>query len=206
MLLTSLLTKENVIAIIVILAIMVILALAFNLIVKKQAKEDVTVNSRKRLIKDLIFKAIPFMDMPQGGSVSLTMLPLLVISFRNGPKWGLIGGLLYAVINLLLDGKLYHWSSIFLDYLFAFGIMGIAGLFRTSVIKSNNVLSYVFLVIGSSIAVFGRLVFAVLSGIIAFETPFGASVAYNAPYVLISGALCIIALCIIKNIVLYEIK
>ena len=133
MLLTSLLTKENVIAMIVILAIMVILALIFNLIVKKQAKEDVTVNSRKRLIKDLIetsilvsltvvldliFKAIPFMDMPQGGSVSLTMLPLLVISFRNGPKWGLIGGVLYAVINLLLDGKLYHWSSIFLDYLF----------------------------------------------------------------------------------------
>ena len=41
----------------------------------------------------------------------------------------------------LLDGKLYHWSSIFLDYLFAFGVIGLAGVFKSFVEKSSNKLS-----------------------------------------------------------------
>ena len=221
MLLTKILTKENVIAMLVILAIFAAFAVLFHYLSKKINKEEVARTNNKRLIKDivetsilvsltivldLIFKMIPFMDMPQGGSVSLTMLPLLVIAFRNGTKWGVIGGVTYSILNLLLDGELYHWSSIFLDYLFAFGVIGLAGLFRPLVIKSNKTLSYVYMIIASTIVVLGRLAFAVLSGIIAFETPFVPSLVYNAPYILISGALCIASLCIIKNVVLNDIK
>ena len=216
MLLSSILTKENLIAILVILAIITVFAVIFNVLTKKH-KEVQVKTSQKRLIKDLIetsilvsltvvldliFKMIPFMDMPQGGSVSLTMLPLLVIAYRNGTKWGVIGGVTYAIINLLLDGKLYHWSSIFLDYLFAFGVIGLAGVFKSFVEKSSNKLSYVYLVLGSSLVVVARLAFAVLSGIIAFETPFVPSLVYNAPYILISGALCIVSLCIIKDVII----
>ena len=54
------------------------------------------------VLLDLLFKAIPILKMPTGGSFSLTMLPLIINGYRNGLKWGIISGLAYAVINFAL--------------------------------------------------------------------------------------------------------
>ena len=157
------------------------------------------------VVLELIFKMIPFMDMPQGRSISLTMLPLLMISFRRGPLYGVLGGLVFSIINLLIDGTLYHWSSFFLDYTFAFGLIGLAGVVNP-LLKDNSKKNIIYLILGSLLGIFFRLCCATLSGIIAFETPFIASLVYNAPYILISGMICIIIIISVNRIILYKIE
>jgi thiamine transporter len=87
------------------------------------------------VLLDFLFKAIPFMEMPTGGSFSLAMMPVILNGYRNGTKWGIISGICYAVINFMIDGFWWHWGSIFFDYLIAFGILGLSGLFKNILIN-----------------------------------------------------------------------
>ncbi len=76
---------------------------------------------------------------PLGGSVTLcSMLPVLLIAYKYGPKWGLFTGFTYGVIQLLLDlGQVLSWgmtpvalvTSFVLDYLVAFAMLGLAGVY-----------------------------------------------------------------------------
>ena len=51
-------------------------------------------------IIDLLFELIPFMNMPEGGHISVAMLAIIINGFRNGWKYGLAGGLLFAVLAI----------------------------------------------------------------------------------------------------------
>lgn len=77
-------------------------------------------------------------DLPFGGGVTLcSMLPIVVVSFRHGWKWGGFAGFVYSVIQLLLglDNVQYASSAVMaggivvLDYLLAFTVIGFAALF-----------------------------------------------------------------------------
>ena len=214
------LTKENLLGILIAILVVTLICFGIYFLMKLGNKNKATNTSNTRskeircmietslmvafaVILDLIFKNIPFLDMPMGGSASLTMLPIFVISFRRGPKWGIICGAVYSVINLLFDGKLYHWTSIFFDYLIAFGVLGIAGYFKV-LLGDNKVKNSLVFIIGTFFATLGRFVCATLSGMIAFETPFVASMVYNAPYIFVSMIMCIIVLELIQDIILYE--
>lgn len=80
-----------------------------------------------------------------GGSVTAaSMVPCMIIAYRYGVKWGIFTGGVYGILQLLFGlGSLKTISNSFLlvvgavvlDYLVAFGAMGLAGLFR----KSKNV-------------------------------------------------------------------
>jgi len=74
---------------------------------------------------------IKLFTMPQGGSVTLlSMLPLLLIGLRWGPQWGIGAGLIYGVLQYLQDGYSLTPFNLILDYVLAFGVLGIAGFFR----------------------------------------------------------------------------
>lgn len=84
----------------------------------------------------LILSLIKLFDAPYGGSVTLaSMLPIIVISVLYGTKWGVLSGLVFAVLTMLLTGipapPVLNVSSyflvIFLDYILAFGALGLAG-------------------------------------------------------------------------------
>ena len=155
------------------------------------------------VLLDYLFKLIPILAMPNGGRFSLTMLPLLINGYRNGLKWGVIGGIGYAIINFMLDGFFWHWGSIIFDYLLAFGVLGITGLFKK---KGSNLGIYVF---GIILACFLRYIFHSLSGVIFFseyaeawfsENPasfaYGSVflysfIIYNGPYMLASSIGCV---------------
>lgn len=66
----------------------------------------------------------PILALPYGGRVSLSMLPLFIITYRHGILQGITGGVIYGILNLLLDGQLWHWASLPLDYIVAFGVIG----------------------------------------------------------------------------------
>lgn len=142
-----------------------------------------------------VLSFIRIWTMPQGGAVSLEMVPILFIAFRRGAKSGIIAGAIYGLITLLFDGKIYHPLSIFLDYLFAFGVLGIAGFFPKKIWG---------IALGSSIAVLGRFFFSLMSGVFLFasyapegQNPWIYSIIYNGTYMLPELVIAILVLIVI---------
>lgn len=81
----------------------------------------------------------PILKMPYGGSVTFaSMLPIILIAYRNGIGWGLGSGFAFAFIQQMLglDNLSYvsTWKSvlavIILDYALAFVVLGLGGIFR----------------------------------------------------------------------------
>ena len=77
-------------------------------------------------------------DLPYGGSITLcSMLPVMLFAYRSGIKWGLGAGFTFSVLQLLfgldalkgISGATVS-GSIILDYLLAFTVLGLAGIFR----------------------------------------------------------------------------
>jgi len=85
-----------------------------------------------------VLSLIPVFQLPQGGTVTpLSMLPLLTIGLRHGLKWGISGGVVYSCLQMLQkfwpppSGTIIAYIAvIFLDYVFAFTVLGLSGLFR----------------------------------------------------------------------------
>lgn len=137
---------------------------------------------------------MPFLHMPQGGSASIGMLPIFIIAYKYGLKDGLIAGFIFGVINFALGGFVIHWGSIFFDYIFAFTVLGLAGLYKDVAFKKNSAF-----IKGILLGGFARYVMHGISGMLFFGQYAGAEGAfiysfifYNLPYMAISIALCII--------------
>lgn len=139
-----------------------------------------------------IFKLI---DMPYGGSVTIaSAFPMLVLAYRLGVCRGIGAGLVYSAIQLLLGlntlSYVTGWQSviavIMLDYIVAFALVGICGIFR-KICKSQqsaficgafvfSILRYICHVIS------GATVWAGLS--IPSEAALIYSLGYNATYMI----------------------
>lgn len=80
-----------------------------------------------------ILSYIKFFTMPQGGSVTpASMLPILLFAWYYGPVPGLAAGLVYGVLQFLQDGASFGYGLMepVFDYLLAFGVLGLAGVFK----------------------------------------------------------------------------
>lgn len=141
-------------------------------------------------------------QLPLGGSVTLcSMLPVLLIGYKYGPKWGLLTGFTYGVIQMLLDvAAVLSWgltptalaASFFLDYLLAFTCLGLAGVYGKSFPR---------FVAGLTTAVVLRFVCHVIAGVTAYASWLPDdwanhlllySLAYNGSFLLPDFALCLI--------------
>ncbi len=133
------------------------------------------------IVLELVSKAfIP--EMPFGGQVTfVSMLPIVLISYRHGVKWGLVSGVAYAMVEMLLGAKTvaaafqpgYFGDGVLLlnalvmcvlDYLVAFTVLGIGGLFRNKMENGSAALC-----LGSVVALGARYVSHILSGYILFS-------------------------------------
>lgn len=145
----------------------------------------------------LILGLIKLFELPQGGSISLEMLPLFVFCVRWGVKSGLIGCFAFGILQIFVQGVVsYAWQSILLDYVLAFAVLSAAGLARGH--KWG-------IFWGSVLGAFARFVMHFISGITVyrilaptelfnatFTSPWMYSLAYNGSYVLIDTVLCLI--------------
>ena len=125
----------------------------------------------------MVLNFVKLYEMPQGGSVSLEMLPIFIIALRWGPTAGITAGVLHGVAQLLFGGKIYFPVQALLDYPVAFGILGIAAFLPRLPL------------LGISLGTLGRFLTHVYSGVIFFGeyTPEGMnpwvySLGYNATY------------------------
>ncbi len=72
---------------------------------------------------------LKFKIWPEGGSIDIVMVPLLIFAWRRGTGWGIIAGLIFGTIKCFFAGGFaYGWQSILLDYTVAYGTVGLGGL------------------------------------------------------------------------------
>lgn len=140
-----------------------------------------------------VLSKLKLFEFPTGGSLTLfSMLPVCLPGYFFGLGAGLLTGVAYGVLQLLLDPYVLFPAQLVVDYLLAFGALGLSGLFSNA---KNGLLR------GYLAAVCGRYVFAVLSGWLFFGAyawegwaPLPYSLAYNAIYIFTEAALTVIIL------------
>lgn len=130
-----------------------------------------------------------------GGSVTAaSMVPIIIIGYIYGTKWGLLSGFVYALLQMITGGitppptqnVFMYILVIFIDYVFAFSFLGLSGFFYKLFKKKSF-----------SIPLSGAIVMALrfcchfLSGILIWYVyaPEGMSIAlysllYNGGYML----------------------
>ena len=102
---------------------------------------------------------------PYGGSITLaSLLPIALYSYIFGVKKGTLCGVIYGVLQSIQDPWIVHPVQYFIDYAFAFGMIGLFGGMFRNVIKNKMLALTLGLVVGS----LGRYLMHVLSGAIYF--------------------------------------
>jgi len=128
----------------------------------------------------LVLNFIKVYQLPQGGSITLaSMVPVLLISFRRGPKVGVFSGVVFGLAQMLIDGWFYSPVGMLLDYPLAFGALGLAGFF-----KKNPL-------VGVVVSLTTRFLSHFISGVVFFGmyapegmSPLVYSAVYNGSYML----------------------
>ena len=78
-----------------------------------------------------ILSFIPLYKMPWGGSVDLAMLPIILYCVRWGFGAGMVASFAHAVLQMLFEGGIaIGWQSIIGDFIVAYSVLGLAGLFK----------------------------------------------------------------------------
>lgn len=159
-------------------------------------------NTKKLSVRQLVFCAaaialgtvlsnIKLFHFPTGGSITLlSMLIITLPGYWFGLGAGLMTGVAYGVLQLLIDPYVLYPSQLVVDYLLAFGALGLSGLFCSK--KYGLVKGYIT-------GILGRYLFAVISGWIFFGAyawegwnPFVYSLVYNGIYIFSEAAVTIV--------------
>ena len=127
-----------------------------------------------------ICSLIPFLNFPFGGGITIaSMLPIILVSYIYGTRWGLFTGFTYSVIQMMLGystiGALFTPSNdayqgiinalliCIIDYILAYTALGLGGVFRNKF--ENKGLALCF---GSILALLVCYAFHVISGFIFY--------------------------------------
>ncbi len=130
----------------------------------------------------------------QGGSVTLaSMVPIILTGILFGPKWGLSASLSYAIIQMLFgfyppptQTFFSFFLVVMLDYILAFGVLGLSGIFRKPAKQSA-----VSAAAGAFLVTTLRYVCHIFSGILIWgvyaeegQTVLAYSLIYNGSYMI----------------------
>lgn len=125
-----------------------------------------------------ICAVLPFLNLPFGGGFTIaSMLPIILIAYMYGTKWGILTAFVYSMLQMLLgfntvsafflpgDSQMLWWKAVlvlFIDYVVAYTVLGFGGVFRKKFeIKKA-------LVLGSIFAIALRYIAHIISGAIFF--------------------------------------
>ena len=127
-----------------------------------------------------VLSFLKIVELPQGGSITLfSMFAITLIGYFYGPAQGILCGMAYGLIQLILGPYVIHPAQLVIDYPLAFGMLGLSGFLNK---RPDGLLA------GYMLGVFGRLAMSVISGVIFFADyagemdPFIYSVGYNIAY------------------------
>ena len=145
----------------------------------------------------LVLNQLKIFRLPNGGSITLEMLPIFFYAVRWGVGPGLLAGFAFGLLQMFIDGAVaWGWQSLLLDYLVAFTPLGLAGLF-----KGKNWGIFAGTVLGSVVRfivhfISGITIYAIVAPTelfnMTFTSPWMYSLAYNGSYMAIDMALCLV--------------
>ena len=142
-----------------------------------------------------VLSNLKLFDLPYGGSVTLlSMFVVCLPGYFFGLGAGLMTGVAHGILQLLIDPYVLYPTQFVVDYLLAFGALGLSGIFANS--KFGLIKGYIA-------GILGRYVFAVISGWIFFGAyawegwaPLPYSLAYNGSYIFSEAAITVIILAV----------
>lgn len=134
----------------------------------------------------LVCALIPFLHLPMGGGFTVaSMLPIVIVSYMYGVKWGLFSAFTYAIIQIIMDlcmgisgstimalfmpnsddymGIVAAVAILVIDYLVAYTVLGLGGLFRNHFESKAKALF-----VGSIVALSLRYLAHIVSGYIFY--------------------------------------
>lgn len=146
-------------------------------------------NTTKRLTESALLLAIAVvlelvskllgLELPFGGTITLaSMFPVVLISYRYGVKWGLLSGFTYSLLQMIMGAKVVSamflpgedqmavWQAIrvcLLDYVLAYTILGVGGMFKGKFKKPALELA-----LGVFVALLLRYIVHIISGAIFY--------------------------------------
>ena len=137
------------------------------------------------MVLAMVCALIPFLNLPFGGGFTVaSMLPVVIISYMYGMKWGFFSAAIYSVIQIVMDLYLGKGSTILalfmpnsedfmgfgaavailiIDYLVAYTLLGFGGAFR-KVVKNKTLA----LTLGVILALSLRYIAHIISGFIFY--------------------------------------
>ncbi len=145
-----------------------------------------------------VLSYVKLMELPNGGSLTPAMFPILFFAVRWGLGKGLLAGFTFGLLQLIFDGAYaWGWQSMLLDYLVAFTPLGLAGLFKG---KAWGIFP------GTVIGCLGRFIVHYISGVTIYRileptefiglgviaSPSLYSLAYNGSYMLLNTLLALV--------------
>lgn len=142
------------------------------------------------MVLDFVTNQYQLLQMPNGGSLGLGVIPLLVASYHLGWKLGLVGTLL-SVLLMFITGPMFtpNLLGFVLDYVLAFGVYGLASLFP----------NFKYFYSGVLITGVLRYLIHTISGVLIWETQLWASFVYNFPYMAATTAVAMIVVPILMS-------
>ena len=131
-----------------------------------------------------------------GGITVCSMLPLVILSWRYGCRWGVFAAFVYSLLQLILGFSNVQYADsvgtavliILFDYVFAFSVIGFSALFKGRLGRPR-----LELVLGIVITFLVRLACHYISGVVVWEVLWPNelgwaapiwSIAYNASYMI----------------------
>ena len=144
-----------------------------------------------------ILSLLKIWEMPWGGSICLSMLPIFLYACRWGVGRGLAAGFVLGVLQFMYDGGFaLGWQSIIGDYLVAFTVLGAAGVFRgrrwsifAGTFLGSAARFLVHYVVGAT--VWAEYMPETFFGM-TMTTPWLYSLLYNGFYMVIDMVLCLV--------------
>ncbi len=126
-------------------------------------------------VLDTFINTLPIFQMPNGGSLGLATVALLLCSYHMGWQKGLIVAIISVFVQFI-TGPMYtpDLLGFLLDYLLAFSVYGIACIFP----------NYKYFYSGVLITNLIRFVCSTISGVIVWGVDWWGSIIYQAQYML----------------------
>ena len=170
-------------------------------------KRDIKI-STKLLTISAVLIALAFVasnmklfKMPMGGSITLfSMMFICLIGYWYGIGAGILAGVTYGLLQLIVDPYIVTLPQLLTDYPLAFGALGLSGIGHHIDKKTESgVFEFGGLQIGYILGVIGRYAFSVISGVVFFaewapegQSPLVYSLTYNISYLGVEGIITLV--------------
>lgn len=177
-----------------------------------------SINMTRRLTETAIMIAlatalsyVTIFTLPMGGSITLfSQVPIIIIGYRYGLKWGALTGVIHGILQMLLQGLgnfayvkgiVAYLILIFADYVIAFMALGIGGAMFKKVIKNQAVALGLGAFVGSLI----RFICHFISGVTiwgeyadGWKSVWAYSLGYNGSYMAAEAVISVIGVVLLS--------